>query len=218
MDLTLYTRYRNSAGQRVRIALNLKELDYRYVPIGDIDPADYAKLNPQRLIPTLVMDGEVLTQSTAIVELLEELVPEPSLLPEDPIPRARARSFAQAIACEIHPINNHRVRGFLEREHGWSNAQSMDWYRHWLAEGFADLEAMLERRTDSTLYCFSDEPSIADLYLVPQVFNARLFDLDMSAFPLCDAIDRHCATHPAFAAAAPENQPDYPSEIPKDGS
>lgn len=217
MKLKLYSRYRNSAGQRVRIALNLKGLTYEYVPIGDVDPDQYRTLNPQNLIPTLVMDGTVLTQSTAIVELLEELVPSPALLPADPIVRAQARSFAQAIACEIHPVNNHRVRDYLETEHGWSNDATMTWYRHWLAVGFTDLEAMLEKRAIPTPYCFSDDPGFADLYLVPQVFNARLFGLDMSRYPLADAIDRLCAKHPAFEAAAPENQPDCPEELPTDG-
>jgi len=218
MAIKLYSRYRNSAGQRVRTALNLKGVSYEYVPLTSIGKEAYAKVNPQVLLPSLEIDGEVLTQSTAILEYIEETWPDPPLLPDDPVQRTRVRAFGQMVACEIHPLHNHRVRDYLEDDYGWTNAQTMDWYMHWLREGFGDLETALARRPVQSRYCYGDAPGMADLYLVPHVFNARYFGLDMSAFPLLNMIYDTCMQHPAFIAAAPENQPDYPDDPPKDGS
>lgn len=218
MPLKLYSRYRNSAGQRVRTALNLKGVTYEYVPLASIGKDAYRKINPQVLLPALDTGKAVLTQSTAILEYIEETWPEPPLLPQDPVLRAQIRAFGQIIACEIHPLHNHRVRDYLEDDYDWTNDMTMDWYLHWLREGFKDLEVVLEQRPEQSRYAFSDTPTMADLYLVPHVFNARYFSLDMSPYPLLDATFDTCMEHPAFIAAAPENQPDYPEDPPKDGS
>lgn len=213
MQLILYTRYQNSAGERVRIALHLKGVPFEYVPIKSIGPQSYRDLNPQGLMPALAAGGQVIAQSTAILEYLEETYPTPPLLPANLIERAEVRSFAQLITADIHPLNNNRVRKFLEDELDASYAQVMHWYHHWIATGFASLEASLARRRTQSAFCFGAEPGWADLHLAPQVFNARRFDCDLSPYPLLCGVDENCRAHPAFIAAAPENQPDHPGNI-----
>jgi maleylacetoacetate isomerase len=214
VNLKLYTRYRNSAGQRVRTALNIKGIDYEYMSVGSngvISQEGYVRdVNPQGLIPTLSVDGELIIQSTALIEFIEETFDAPSLLPEDMVARARSRAFAQVIACEMHPINVGRVKTHLVNEHGQSEADWSRWYDYWVHHGYRTLEDMLERRTSKTAFAFDEKPTVADLYLIPQLYNARVFDIDVSAYPLLNEIDEKCRALDAFERAMPENQSDYP--------
>ncbi|QMT40420.1 maleylacetoacetate isomerase [Neisseria shayeganii] len=210
---TLYTYFRSSAAYRVRIALALKNLTYRSVPVhllnqgGEQRLPAYTALNPQQLVPAWqTADGAVLAQSLAIIEYLEETHPEPPLLPDDPLQRARVRAFAQHIACDIHPLNNTRVLQYLVQQ-GWDDAHKQAWYAHWVHKGFTALEASL---SDSGAYCFGDTPTLADCCLIPQVYNARRFQIDLSAYPRICRIAETAARHPAFIQAAPEQQSDAP--------
>jgi len=207
--LKLYSRYRNSAGQRVRTALNLKGVPYEYVAVEDMRTDAYRRINPQGLLPAIEIDGRIYGQSTALVEWLEETYPAPSILPADPEDRLSARSFSQYIACEIHPIHNHRVRDYLTGEEGWSEDKSMQWYEHWIVKGLATLEEMLARRPAPSVFCFGDTPSVADIYLVPVLCNARWFGFPIDGFPRLLEVDAACRRLDAFQAAMPENQPDY---------
>lgn len=208
----LYTYFRSSAAYRVRIALNLKGMDYDAVPVhlvkegGQQKKPDYLALNPQGLVPALDVDGHVLTQSLAIMEYLDETRPSPPLLPADPLGRARVRAIAQAIACDIHPVNNLRVLQYLSATLGVDQGGKDAWYRHWVQIGLAAVEDMLSGEGD---FCHGDQPGLADCCLVPQVFNARRFKCDLSVLPKIVAISERCAALPAFAKAAPENQPDF---------
>ncbi len=210
--MKLYTLARSSASFRVRIALNLKGMAYESVPTALLENAhrrpDYLALNPQGLIPTLDIGGQALSQSLAIIEYLEEMQPEPRLLPTDPIARARVRSMAQAIACDIHPLNNLRVLNYLKRTLGHSEETAATWYRHWITEGFQGLENEARTYSSSRRYLFGDAISLADVCLVPQMFNARRFATDLTPFPTLVAITTHLESLPAFSAARPEAQPD----------
>ncbi len=208
--MRLYSRWQNSAGERVRIALNLKGIPYEYVAVGSLAPGEYARLNPQGLMPALRVGGQVVAQSTAILELLEETHPRPSLLPADPVLRAQARAFGQLIACDLHPINNNRVRRYLSDRMGASDADVLAWYRHWAALALTALEAALSDRPRDWPFCFGDAPGWADLHLVPQLANARRFGCDLSPYPRLLAVDARCAALEAFRRARPEAQPDYP--------
>ncbi|WP_246672246.1 MULTISPECIES: maleylacetoacetate isomerase [unclassified Mesorhizobium] len=210
MKLRLHTRYQNSAGQRVRIVLNLKRLPYEYVAIPSLSSEAYRKLNPQGLMPALEVDRRVVAQSMAIIELLEELFPEPSILPDDPILRAEARSFAQLIAADLHPINNNRIRRYLADVLGADEPQVRAWYHHWVRQAFSSLEAQLAQQPAQLRYCFGDRPGLADACLVPQMDNARRFDCDLSQYPRLLEIDTECRKLEEFAKAAPAMQPDYP--------
>jgi maleylpyruvate isomerase len=212
VNLRLHTRYQNSAGQRVRIVLNLKQVPYECVAIPSLSSDAYRDLNPQGLMPALEIDGRVVAQSMAIIELLEEIFPEPSILPNDPILRAEARSFAQLIAADLHPINNNRIRRYLTNVLGTDEQQVRAWYHHWLGEAFSSLEAQLARRSVQHRFCFSDRPGLADACLVPQVDNARRFRCDLSRYPLLVAVDAECRKHEEFTRAAPAMQPDYAGE------
>lgn len=210
MTLRLHTRYQNSAGQRVRIALNLKGIAYEYVPVPDPASGAYRSLNPQRLMPALEIGGRIVAQSMAILELLEDLYPAPRLLPEDPLRRAEVRSFAHLIAADLHPLNNNRVRKYLAAELGVDEAGRLGWYRHWVASAFTSLETQLARRPAPVRFCFDDRPGLADVCLVPQMDNARRFGCDLSPYPLLCAVDADCRRLDAFQRAAPDRQPDYP--------
>lgn len=209
--MKLYSYFRSSAAYRVRIALNLKGLRYDMVPVhltkdgGVQNTAGYRAVNPQKLVPSLVLDrGDVLTQSLAIIEYLDETHPEPRLLPADPIERARVRAVALAIACDIHPIDNLRVLQYLKRALKHEQPDIDAWYHHWIVEGFTALEAMLEPGP----YACGAQVTLADICLVPQVANARRFKVPLDAFPKIVAADAACLKLAAFDKARPENQPD----------
>ncbi|MFP4137370.1 MAG: maleylacetoacetate isomerase [Halomonas sp.] len=212
---TLYGYFRSSAAYRVRIALNLKDLSYDQVPVNLVKGEQRLDANlgrnAQGLVPSLVTDnGLVLNQSLAICEYLDERYPEPPLLPADAVGRARVRALAQLVACEIHPLNNLRVLKYLVNELGVDEEAKLGWYRHWIAEGFGALEIQLSREAGSGDFCHGDTPSLADICLIPQVYNAERFECDLSAYPTIRRIAANCRTLPSFAAAAPEAQPDAP--------
>ncbi|HEX2492216.1 MAG TPA: maleylacetoacetate isomerase [Steroidobacter sp.] len=210
--MKLYTYFRSSAAFRVRIALNLKGLSYESVAKTLVNnehrAAEYLAVNPHGLVPALEIDGAVLSQSLAIIEYLDETHPTPPLLPPDPLGRARVRSMALAIACEIHPLNNLRVLTYLRGELKRDDDAVNQWYRHWITEGFTGLEAQVRQSSTTKRYCYGDSVSLADVLLVPQVFNARRFNTDLTAFPTLTAISAHLEFLPAFAAARPQAQPD----------
>jgi maleylacetoacetate isomerase len=204
--MILYGYWRSSAAYRVRIALNWKGLDVTHHPIdlrvGAHHNADYLSVNPQGLVPCLVDAPAALSQSLAIIEYLEETHPMPPLLPTDPVERARVRSAALAIACDIHPVNNLRILSYLRGEMGQPQEALDAWVRHWIAEGFGPLEAIA-----GAPYLFGDAVTIADLCLVPQLYNARRFACDLSPYPKLTAIEANLLALPAFEKARPENQP-----------
>ena len=212
--MRLYDYFRSSAAYRVRIALNVKgvrpdERTYVHLRMGNQRAQDYLALNPQGLVPALALDdGHVLTQSLAIVEYLEETHPEPPLLPPDPVGRARVRSIALGIACEIHPLNNLRVLNYLIGTLGATREQKDGWYRYWIDVGFEALEKRLAREPATGTFCHGEQPTLADVCLVPQIANARRFDIDMSPYPTLTRIEGACLALPAFADAAPARQPD----------
>lgn len=209
--MKLHTYFRSSAAFRVRIALNLKDLAYEpafvHLAKGEHRAPAYGALNPQGLLPTLEVEGQLLTQSLAILEYLEETHPAPPLLPKHPIERARVRSLAMLIACEIHPVNNLRVLQHLKRALGQSEEQVNAWYRHWIADGLAKLEADLAR-AGGGIYCHGTLPSIADCCLVPQVFNAQRYQCDTTPYPTVMRVFAACMKLDAFDRAQPGKQPD----------
>jgi maleylacetoacetate isomerase len=210
--MQLYTYFRSSAAYRVRIALNLKGLRREDVVVRFQDEEQrgeaYRRLNPQGLVPTLVDDGAVLGQSLAILNYLEEVYPEPSILPPEPAGRARARQIGLAVACDIHPLNNLRVLQYLERELGIDQERRNAWYRHWVDEGFRAIETLLTATPGTGTYCQGERPGFADICLVPQVFNANRYQVDMGPYPTIARINAACLALPAFADAAPAAQPD----------
>lgn len=213
--MKLYTYFRSSASYRVRIALNLKGLKAEQVPVhlvkdgGQQLQPDYRAINADALVPSLIDDsGAALTQSLAIIEYLEETHPQVPLLPHTPAERAYVRSLALSIACEIHPINNLRVLKYLTGKLNVSDADKDAWYRHWVEQGLQALEATIVRDGRSGTFCFGDTPTIADCCLVPQLYNARRFNCDLSNMPTLVKIGDHCLTQDAFINASPEKQPD----------
>jgi maleylacetoacetate isomerase/maleylpyruvate isomerase len=208
LAVRLYSYWRSTAAYRVRIALNLKGIDHEIVPVNLVAAEHrgdgYGQRNPQKLVPFLE-DGDVgIAQSQAIIEYLDERYEEPRLYPQAAADRARVRAFAAAIACDIHPLNNLRVLKYLRETLGHGQDDVDGWYAHWIREGFA----ALERAAGDGPCVFGDAVTAADVFLVPQMYNARRFDVDMSAFPRLVRIDAHCRELPAFARAAPEKQPD----------
>lgn len=212
--MKLYTYFRSSAAYRVRIALAFKGLTPQMIPVhllrdgGEQQSPEYLLVNRQGLVPALDDDGVLITQSLAICEYLDQTHPLPPLLPGDAVARARIRALVLAIACEIHPLNNLRVLNYLTTTLGISEAQKLAWYHHWIRLGFSALEAQLAHESATGVYCHGDTPTLADVFLVPQMANARRFDLDLSAFPTMLRIDASCRELPAFIAAAPQNQAD----------
>jgi maleylacetoacetate isomerase len=209
--MKLYSYFRSSAAFRVRIALNLKGLDYETVPVhlvkegGHNRRPEFRAVNPQMRVPTLVTStGEVLIQSLAIIEYLDETHPAPPLLPKDPIARAHARALADIVACDIHPLNNTSPLRYLKRVLHQEQAAIDAWYHHWVTEGFDAFETLVQPGP----YCCGSEVTIADLCLVPQVANARRLKVPLDKFPKIVAIDAACLRLPAFDRARPENQPD----------
>ena len=214
MSLTLYSRYLNSAGERVRIALGLKGIDYEYIPVDTIGWAAYFEINPQGLLPAMKIDDTIVAQSTAILEYLDEQFPETSLLPADPILRAQARGFAQHIVSEMHAIDVIRVRRFLHQDLGIDQTGIDRWQRHWLARGFVALEEQLARRPEPWPFCYGEDPGWADIHLIPQVRKGTgRFGMDLSPYPLISAIHARCTVLSAFQAASTQQQPDYPGAI-----
>lgn len=211
MSMTLYGYALSSASYRVRIALKLKGLEVANVAVhlrqGEQRQAEFLKVNSQGFVPALRLeDGEVLTQSIAIMEYLEEIHPQPPLLPASPAERARVRALCQIIACDVHPLNNLRVLKYLETQLALDESARNAWYQHWIHQGFAALEQSLTRGACAGRFCHGDAPGMADVLLVPQVFNARRFAVDLAAYPRIASIDAACRAIPAFAAAAPERQ------------
>jgi maleylacetoacetate isomerase len=202
----LFDYFRSSASYRVRIALNLKGVDYESVPVNLVEGgqkgADYRTINPQGLVPALEIDGRTLVQSLAIVEYLEATRPEPALLPADPADAAHVRALALVVACDVHPLNNLRVLKYLSGPLGQPQEARDSWYRHWVSEGFAALETMAAPAAGRFL--FGDSPTLADLCLVPQLFNARRFDVRLDEYPTLVRADSEANRLEAFAAAHPD--------------
>jgi maleylpyruvate isomerase len=212
--LKLYNYYRSSASFRVRIALNLKGLNYDYIPVhltrggGQQFAPTFRALNADALIPVLDDGGSILTQSLAIIEYLDETHPQPPLLPQAAVDRAYVRAFALTIACEIHPLNNLRVLRYLVQQLGASEDSKNAWYRHWVEQGLAALEALVIAEQRSGRHVFGDQVTLADVVLVPQVFNARRFECRLDHVPTLMRIFDHCMELQAFADAQPSSQPD----------
>jgi maleylacetoacetate isomerase len=207
----LYSFFRSSAAYRVRIAFNLKDLSYETVAIhlqreGGLNrKPSYRAVNPQMRVPTLALDsGEIITQSLAIIEYLDEVHPRPPLLPRDSVERAQVRALAQLVACDIHPLNNLSPLRYLKNELGQDQSRIDAWYCHWVREGFDALEAMISPGP----YAYGADVTLADICLVPQVANARRMKVPLDAYPKIVAVDAACAKLPAFEQARPENQPD----------
>lgn len=216
-SIKLYSYWRSSAAYRVRIALNLKQLPHEIIPVhlvnlgGEQHTEAYRGINPQGTVPTLIDGERVFRQSMAIIEYLDEAYPETvAVLPSTARERARVRALAQVVACDIHPLNNLRVVQFLERDFSTPAVERDRWTRHWITEGFSSIEAILNDNSSTGLCCDGDAPTLADICLVPQVYNARRFDLDLTPFPTIVRIEEYCLSLPAFDAARPENQPDAP--------
>ncbi|TFG42218.1 MAG: maleylacetoacetate isomerase [Chromatiales bacterium] len=211
--MKLYTFFRSSAAYRVRIALNLKRLPYDSVPIhfrrngGEHRQPEFLQLNPQGLLPVLEVDGHALTQSLAIIEYLDSIYPQVPLIPKQPVPRAQVQALAQIIACDIHPINNLRVLNYLKTEIAVADDAVTAWVRHWISLGFESFENIINN-IGAGKYSVGDNISLADVCLIPQVYNAERFGCDLSSYPRLVTIYERLAEHPAFLAASPERQAD----------
>lgn len=212
--LELYDYFRSGAAYRTRIALNLKELEYKQISIhltkdgGEQFSSAYSQINPQNLVPTLVHDGLKISQSMAIMEYIEESFPEPSLLPDDREGRAIVRALANMIACDIHPLNNLRVRLYLVEEMGLSNDHRKQWIAHWIELGFNAYEQMLSSKQVKGPFSYGESPTIADACLIPQIASARLYDVDLKSFVNILKVEKECNKHSAFEKALPSNQRD----------
>ncbi len=210
--MKLYNFFRSGTSHRLRIALNLKGLAYEYVPVDLRSEqhlgAEYKALNPQGLVPALVDDGQVLIQSPAIIEWLEERYPSPALLPADAQGRARVRALAAIVGCDVHPVNNRRILETLRHDFGADDVAVNRWCATWIGAGFDAIEALLASDPQRGEFCFGKAPTLADVYLVPQVESARRFKVDIGLWPRIGAIDAACAPLGAFRDAAPAAQPD----------
>ena len=216
-SLQLFSYWRSSAAYRVRIGLNLKGLAHDIVPVhllhdGGQQHSDvYRSINPQQLVPVLGHGNRRLSQSLAILEYLDEVWPTPPLLPSTSRERHRVRALSQLVACDIHPLNNLRVLQYFEQEWNVPQPERDEWVRHWILEGFAAAEAMVAEHPSTGTFCEGNTPSMADCCLIPQVYNARRFGVDMAQFPTLQRIEATCLELPAFDAARPERQPDAPA-------
>lgn len=210
--MKLYGYFRSGTSHRVRLALNLKGLDYESISVNlsqdeQLKPA-YKAINPQGLVPVLQTDDLQLFQSPAILEWLEETYPETPLLPKDSAGRMYVRALSAMIGCDIHPINNRRILQYLRNELSVDEEQVIMWCQRWINDGFTVLEKHLEQDKQRGNFCYGDSPTLADCYLIPQVYSARRFKVDMSAYPNIEAIDKHCHTLQAFIEANPSHQKD----------
>jgi maleylacetoacetate isomerase len=216
-DRTLYTYFRSSAAYRVRIALNLKRLNYRSVPVhllrdgGQQHLPEYRAINPFGLVPSYKENGRILLQSLAIIEYINECYPEPPLLPSTSFARAEVRQLALSVACDIHPINNPRILKYLERELHADDATRLRWMQHWIQDGLEALEALLLSIGTPGPFCHGNQPTLADCCLIPQLFNARRFGVSLSGCPRLQGIDAACQELPAFQEAHPSRQSDAAS-------
>jgi maleylpyruvate isomerase len=207
--LKLYDYFRSSAAFRVRIAMNIKQLKYELIPVhlinhgGEQYSEQYQKINPQSLVPSLQDGDRIVTQSLAIIDYLEDVQPTPSLFPSDFYEKALVKSFALAIVADLHPVNNLRVLKYLTNELQVSEDQKNQWYQHWIQLGLAALEKKLEARDSTDTFCFGNKATLADICLVPQMYNARRFNCDLKPYPTLINIDAHCQTLPAFRQAWP---------------
>jgi maleylacetoacetate isomerase len=215
--MQLYGYFRSSAAYRVRIALALKGIEHEDRPVnlrlGEHWTPKYRQTNPQALVPAFTTEGRTLTQSLAIIEYLEETHPEPSLLPKTPLERARVRALAFMIACDIHPINNLRVTHYLVDPLDQNEETCQRWSQHWIGLGLAAIEQELASSAWTGRYCHGDHPGLADLCLIPQLYNARRVAAPLDAYPTILRVDAICREHPAFRTARPEAQPDAPPEL-----
>ncbi|MBX3709117.1 MAG: maleylacetoacetate isomerase [Gammaproteobacteria bacterium] len=207
--LKIYDYFRSSASFRVRIALNVKKLDYQTIPVhllnhgGEQFSDAYQQINPQCLVPTLQDGANTLSQSLAIIEYLEEIYPSPSLLPSHPYEKALVRAFALTIAADLHPLNNLRVLQYLTNEYKITEEQKSRWYHHWIEKGLSALEKQLTSQKSSSDFCFGDNLTLADICLIPQMYNARRFACNLNVYPTLVRIDAHCQQHPAVIKALP---------------
>lgn len=212
MSITLYTYFRSSAAFRVRIALELKRLKHQdvYIHLRKNEQMSQAfrDVNPQGFVPTLIHDGHAISQSLAIIEYLDEIFPEPPLLPEDPLSRAHVRQIAYAVACDIHPINNLRVRRFLLHEYKRNEPDVDVFVRHWIEQGFNALEKIIDEDPQVGRFCHGDQPTLADICLIPQIANARTVDMDIDRWPRLRDIEKSAYEYPAFVTAQPKSQAD----------
>lgn len=213
--MKLYTYWRSSASYRVRIGLAIKGLSYESVPVhllrdgGEHLKESYTKINPQQQVPSLELDdGTVLTQSLAILEYLDETYPDPPLMPTTPVDRARVRALTQVIACDIHPINNLNVLSYLINDMNVDQENRVVWYRNWIEIGFPSFEKLLTSSSKTGKFCHGDTLTLADALLIPQIYNARRFDVDLSSFPTILRIEKACLELDSFQAAKPEAQVD----------
>lgn len=208
--MKLYDYFRSTTCYRVRIALNLKDVTYEKLSIhlinngGEQHSQNYLQINPQGLVPCLEVDGHTISQSLAIIDYLDETIPEPALLPIAPLDKATVRSLALIVACDMHPLNNLRVLNHLKEAFQPSETQIIEWYHHWLKAGFDAFEAKLRAIQRTKPFCFGDCISLADLCLIPQVYNAQRYHFAMDAYPIINEINTHCLTLAAFKDAAPD--------------
>jgi len=217
--LRLFSYWRSSAAYRVRIGLNLKGLPHELAPVhllrggGEQHSAEFRETNPQGLVPVLQHGQRMLRQSVAILEYLDEVWPQPALLPATARERQRVRALAQLVACDIHPLNNLRVLQYFENEWHVPQPEREEWVRHWIIDGLSAFEAMLADHPSTDMFCDGHAPTIADCCLIPQLYNARRFGLDLTAYPTIQRIEAACLALPAFDAARPEKQPDAPTPM-----
>jgi len=214
MMMKLYGYWRSTAAYRVRIALAVKNIEVEAIEIhlvkdgGEQHQQDFRAINPQGLVPALEVNGNIITQSMAILDYLEEQYPKPSLLSDDAVIRAQIKAFAQTIVCDIHPLNNLRVLQYLKGNLAVSEEQKTDWYLHWVKLGFEALETIIAQSKIQQTFCFGEQPSMADICLIPQIYNANRFHCPMDNYPNLQRINSNCLQLEAFIAAIPENQPD----------